>query len=488
MKWIVGAFMHETNTFSTVPTDLDAFKAQTYLMDREIEQVQKGTETVMGGFLDVIEQRGDEVVYTVSTHATPSGLVTREAFDTIGGQMIEGIQKNKDADGILLALHGAMVVEGIDDGEGYLLGMIREVVGAEMPLVVVLDLHSHITEELINRASLIIGYQKYPHTDMGDRGREAAEMIVQIAQGDVQPVSSLNKPPMIPVCGTCHTQGGLYKEMWEVALRPNRPKEILSTSLFAGFSYADIPPMGHAVLVYANGDEKVAKKEADMLAQMAWDRRAEYLYTPTAVPDAIRQALAIDGQPVVIADIADNPGGGGSNDGVEILRELMVQGVRSAAVATIYDPQVVQEAIDVGVGHVLTTSLGAKTDTFHGQPVEITGHVRSLWNGQFTYKGPMSRGASASLGTCAVLDIDGILVIVSSKRIQTRDPEMFRAAGIDPMAQKILVVKSAVHFRAGFDPLAKGIVIADAPGLTALDLSQFDFKRIRRPLYPIDRS
>jgi microcystin degradation protein MlrC len=487
MKWIVGAFMHETNTFSTVPTDLASFRAQTYLQGEEIAHVQGGTETVVGGFLDVIAQQGDEVVYTVSSHATPSGLVTREAFDTIGEQIVAGIAANKDADGILLALHGAMVVEGIDDGEGHLLGLIREVVGNEMPIVVVLDLHSHITDELVTRANMLIGYQKYPHTDMGDRGREAAQMIVRIAKGEVTPVVSLNKPPMIPVCGTCHTEGGLYKEMWDVALRPDRPENILSTSLFAGFSYADIPPMGYAVVVYANGDEAVAKAEADQLAKMAWDRRAEFLYTPTPVPDAIRQALAVNGQPVVIADIADNPGGGGSNDGVEILRELIAQGVTQAAIATIYDPQVVQEAIQVGVGNVLTTSLGAKTDDLHGQPIDVTGRVRSVFDGQFTYKGPMSRGASASLGTSAVLDIGGILVVVSSKRIQSRDPEMFRAAGIDPMDQKILVVKSAVHFRAGFAPIAADIVIADAPGLTALDLSQFDFKRISRPLYPIDR-
>lgn len=487
MKWIVGAFMHETNTFSTVPTDVASFQAQTYLVGEEIGEVQAGTETVVGGFLDVIQKRGDEVVYTVSAHATPSGLVTREAFDAIGGQIVEGIVANKDADGILLALHGAMVVEGIDDGEGHLLGMIREAIGNEMPLVVVLDLHSHITEELVDRASMIIGYQKYPHTDMGDRGREAADMIVRIAKGEVTPVVALNKPAMIPVCGTCHTQGGLYKELWEVALRDDRPDQVLSTSLFAGFSYADIPPMGYAVVVYADGDEAVANSEAEFLANMAWERRAEFLYSPTSVSDAIRQALAVNGQPIVISDIADNPGGGGSNDGVEILRELIAQNVTQAAIATIYDPQVVQEAIQVGVGNVLTTSLGAKTDDLHGKPLDITGRVRTVFDGNFVYKGPMSRGASASLGMCAVLDIQGILVIVSSKRIQSRDPEMFRVAGIDPLDQKILVVKSAVHFRAGFTPIAADIVIADAPGLTALDLSQFDFKRIRRPLYPIDR-
>ena len=486
MKWIIGSFMHETNTFSTVPTDLDAFRAQMYLVGDDVPDAHRGTETVVGGFMEVIEHYGDEAVYTVSSHATPSGLVTADAYGTMAGHILEGVKGNLDADGILLGLHGAMVAEGIDDGEGELLRRVREVIGAKMPIVVVLDLHSHITEELVEHASMVIGYQKYPHTDMGERGREAAEMILRIVKGEVTPVASLNKPPMIPVCGTCHTEGGLYKELWEDALRADRPAEILSTSLFAGFSYSDIPPMGYAVLVYADGNGEVAKTEADRLAQAAWDRRAEFLYTPTSVSDAVKQALAIEGQPVVIADIADNPGGGGANDGVEILRELLKQNITPAAVATIYDPQVVQQAIEVGVGEMLTTSLGAKTDSWHGKPVDVSGKVRLIFDGEFTYKGPMSRGAQGTLGTCAVLDVNGIQVIVSSKRVQSRDPEMFRAAGIDPMAQKILVVKSAVHFRAGFGPIAAGIIIADAPGLTALDLSQFDFKRIRRPLYPID--
>lgn len=205
MKWIVGSFSHETNTFSTVPTDLDAFRAQTYHVGAEIADRSAGTKTPIGGFIDVAQERGDELVFTVAAHATPSGLVTREAYETIGAQLLEGIEANPDADGILLALHGAMVAEGIDDGEGELLRRIREVVGGEMPVVVVLDLHSHITEEMVGAADVLIGYQKYPHTDTYERGVEAARLMEQIVKGDVRPVCALQKPRMIPPCGTCHT-------------------------------------------------------------------------------------------------------------------------------------------------------------------------------------------------------------------------------------------------------------------------------------------
>lgn len=291
---------------------------------------------------------------------------------------------------------------------------------------------------------------------------------------------------MIPVCGTCHTQDGLYRELWEEALGASRPSSVVSTSLFAGFSYADIPAMGYAVLVYADGDVGPANAEADRLADLSWSRRDEFLYTPTSIEEAVYQAIEVRGKPVVIADIADNPGGGSSNDGVEVLRELICQGVKSAAVGTVYDPEVVTQAIKTGVGNQITTSLGAKTDAVHGEPIDIDAQVISVWDGRFQYKGPMTTGSWASLGDCAVLEVGGIKVIVASKRLQCRDPEIFRAAEIDPAELDILVVKSAVHFRAAFEPFAAKVIIADGPGLTSLDLTQFEYSRIRRPLFPLD--
>ena len=486
MKWILGGFAHETNTFSTVRTDLDAFRAQTYAVGDEIPGMFEGTRTPIGGFMDVIRERGDTAVFTAAAHATPSGPVTREAYETIAGHILEGAKANRGADGMLLSLHGAMVAEGIDDGEGHLLTRIREVTGPGLPIVVVLDLHSHITEAMVSGASVLIGYQKYPHTDTYERGVEAACLIARIALGQVRPVHALNKPAMIPVCGTCHTQGGLYRELWDEALRPDRPEGMLSTSLFAGFSYADVPDMGFAALVYTDGDAGLARTEADHLADMAWDRRKEFLYTPMPVADAVARALSVKGRPVVMADIADNPGGGGSNDSVEILRELLRQGVEDGAIAAIYDPDVVAQAVDAGVGARISASLGAKTDNLHGAPLRIEGRVQLLFDGRLQYKGPMTQGAWGSLGRSAVLNVDGIRIIVASKRVQSRDPEIFRAAGITPEDTRILAVKSAVHFRAAFEPMAAEVIVADGPGLTSLDLSQFPFTRIRRPMFPLD--
>ena len=352
--------------------------------------------------------------------------------------------------------------------------------------MVVLDLHSHITELMVDQATTIIGYQKYPHTDMGERGVEAAELIVRIVKGEVHPIASLNKPAIMPPVGTCHTEAGLYVDLWADALRSDRPKGILTTSLFAGFPFADVPSLGYAVLTYTDGDQVAADAEAKRLGDAAWEGREVFAYHPTSIEDAVSRGRNASEGPVVIADMSDNPGGGSSNDGVEVLRELLKQNVTRAAVGTIYDPKVVQEAVGVGVGQTIKTSLGAKTDDMHGKPIEIEGRVRLIYNGRFQYKGPMSRGAWGDIGTAAVINVNGIDVIACSKRVQTRDPEVFRSAGIDPFDNDILAIKSAVHFRAGFKPIAKDIVIADGPGLTSLDLSIFPYTKIRRPMWPID--
>ena len=486
MKWIVGGFAHETNTFSVVPTDVDAFRAQQYLSDPgAIREAHAGNATVLGGFLDVIDKREDEAVLTVAAHATPSGLVTADVFDTMTGHIVDGVRAHPDADGVLLGLHGAMVAEGIDDGEGETIRRVRDALGPNRPIVVVLDLHSHITELMLEQATTIIGYQKYPHTDMGERGAEAAELIIRIVNGDVSPIPALNKPPMMPPVGMCHTEAGLYLDLWADALRADRPKEILTTALFAGFPFADVPSLGYAVLTYADGDQAVADAEAERLGSAAWEGREAFTYHPTSIQDAVTRGIAASQGPVVIADMADNPGGGSANDGVELLRELLKQKA-TAAVGTIYDPEVTQQAIDAGVGRPIKATLGAKTDDLHGESIDIEGRVRLIYNGRFQYKGPMSRGAWGDIGIAAVIRVDEVDVIVCSKRVQTRDPEVFRSAGIDPMDYQILAVKSAVHFRAGFNPIAKEIIIADGPGLTSLDLTLFPYTRIRRPMWPID--
>ncbi|MFC1886468.1 M81 family metallopeptidase [Thermodesulfobacteriota bacterium] len=484
MKWVIGAFSHETNNFSVVSTDLNAFRAQAFKTGDEVIRWARGTKTPVGGFIDVIEERGDRIIPTVAAAATPSGLVTQGAYETVTAKILDGVSRNRDADGILLALHGAMMAEGIDDGEGHLLEKIREIYNSD-PIVVVLDLHSHVTHKMLTHATMLIGYHTYPHTDTYERGVEAARFIHRIAEGKISPVYAVDQPLILPPCSTCNTQFGLYQSLWQKALRPDRPSKILSTSLFAGFPHADQPDAGFTVLCYAV-DAATAKNETDHLAKILKKRRDEFLYTPTPVPEAVERAMASTKKPVVISDMSDNPGGGSANDSVEILKELLQRGERDAAVASIYDPETVEAAKDAGVGNHLDICLGAKTDNLHGTPLEAEAAVENLVDGRFHYKGPMTHGMLGNMGDTAVLNISGIRVIVASERIQARDPEMFRVCGIEPGTTGILVLKSAVHFRAAFENIAKEIIVADGPGLTANDLTLFPYQRIRRPMFPIN--
>ena len=473
----------ETHTWAPLPTDTKAYEDSYLVRGGDHPEAINMFGVPLKMWRERAEVKGWNVAEGLCAFATPSGLTVKRTHETLRDEILDVLRAAMPVDAVLLSLHGAMVADGYDDCEEDLVHRIREIIGPDIPIGCELDLHCHISKQFCDDVTAFVIYKEYPHIDFAERAEEVWDIIEATLEGQIKPKISMFDCRMI---GLYHTT----REPMQGFVQGMRDLEgkdgVLSVSLGHGFPWANIPHVGTRVAVVTDDRQAVGDALAEKLGRELWELRNEITPPFIDLADAIVAAEGVSDGPVVFGDIADNPGGGGSNDGVEILRELITQGVTRAALATIYDPKVVEEAIEVGVGNMLTTSLGAKTDDFHGQAMDVTGCVRSIWDGHFTYKGPMSRGASASLGTCAVLDIGGILVIVSSKRIQSRDPEMFRAAGVDPMDQKILVVKSAVHFRAGFNPIAADIIIADAPGLTALNLSQFDFKRIQRPLYPID--
>ncbi|MDP2701294.1 MAG: MlrC C-terminal domain-containing protein, partial [Candidatus Rokubacteria bacterium] len=262
--------------------------------------------------------------------------------------------------------------------------------------------------------------------------------------------------------------------------------KVISISLFAGFPHADIPDAGFGVYVVTDDDQDLADHLADRLADIAWTHRHEFIHTALPVREAVAKAQASPGKPIVLADMADNTGGGAAGDGTEILRELVRVGARSAVVACLWDPKAVALCVKAGAGASVTLDVGGKVDDRHGAPLRVTGVVRTLSDGRFVHKGPMARGLPGRLGTTAVLDVNDVKVILISYRWQTLDPEMIRFVGLDPLDHKILVVKSTIHYRAAFEPIAGEIIEVDAPGLSSSNLSRFDFKRIRRPIFPLD--
>jgi microcystin degradation protein MlrC len=279
---------------------------------------------------------------------------------------------------------------------------------------------------------------------------------------------------------------GPMRRLYDLAAGMEKDPKVISISLFAGFPHADIPDAGFGVYVVTDDDQDLADHLADRLADTAWTHRHEFIHTALPVREAVAKALATPGKPIVLADMADNTGGGAAGDGTEILRELVRVGARSAVVACLWDPKAVALCVKAGVGASVTLDVGGKVDDRHGAPLRVTGVVRTLSDGRFVHKGPMARGLPGRLGTTAVLDVNDIKVILISYRWQTLDPEMIRFVGIDPLDHKILVVKSTIHYRAAFEPIAGEIIEVDAPGLSSSNLGRFDFKRIRRPIFPLD--
>ena len=486
MRLFLAMMSHETNTFSNVPTDRGQFEKRHLHYGGEIVETFRGTGTCLGGMIAAAERLGATLVPSVAAAASPAGRVTKDIYEHVKERLLADLRAAGRVDGVLLDLHGAMVPEGMDDGEGDIIAAVRAVVGTSVPIAVTLDLHGNLSEAMVRGADLLHGYKTYPHVDMAERGVEATERLADTIARRIRPTAAFRRPPLLPPIGSQRTAVGPMRRLYDMADEMERDPKVVSISILAGFPYADIPEAGLGVYVVTDDDPALAEALAERLARAAWEHRHEFVHAGLPVPEAVRRALAAPGRPIVLADMADNTGGGAAGDGTEILRELVRVGARSAVVACLWDPAAVEACVRAGVGQRITLQVGGKVDDRHGAPLTVTGVVRTLSDGRFVHKGPMGRGLPGRLGTTAVLDVDDIKVILISYRWQTLDPEMLRFVGLEPLDHKLVVVKSTIHYRAAFEPIAAEIVEVDAPGLSSSNLGRFRFERVRRPIFPLD--
>ncbi len=485
-----AGFSHETNDFSPRTTDVRDFTDHGYYVGDEIETL-RGTNTEAGGVMQAAEEDGDvEVIPIVVASATPGGLVTRAAFELLTGQIEEGIAREKP-DAVCLDLHGAMVAEGEDDGDGAILRRVRQIVGPDIPVVAVLDLHANVGPEMIEYADALIPYDEYPHIDMAERGAEGLRLVVDAARGKVRPTMGHVKLPMMPngpkQFSRIEPTKSIMEHVHEIETRPG----VLTAGVCFAFPYADCPHGGMTITVVTDGDQNLADSLAREIADEIWERREEFRPVVFTVEEAVRHAIEQDNGPIVLADYGDNPGGGGAGDGTELLRGFLELGAKNAAFALIADPETVQEAFEAGIGSEISVDLGGKTDDLHGAPIPVVATVRHLSDGTYIHAGPMMEGVPDSLGPTAVLGCKGrygdeVEVVVTTIRRQPFDTAVFTSQGIDPSKKKIIGVKSAVHFRNAYVPIAAEILEVDTPGLTAMDFSRFNYSRLPRPMWPLD--
>lgn len=482
---IIGAVFHETNTFWPFGTGLEEFKKRNYFLDDVVIEKFRGTRTVLGAFIEVLEENGIEVIPTIAAIAEPSGPVTAEAIAQIKQDLFDRCRKAGKVDGILLSMHGAMVTDNDDDGDGEFLESLRAVVGKAIPVVAALDLHTNLTARMVDNATALIPYREYPHADMYHRGLDAAKLMLRILNEEVKPVMKYTRLPMFTAL--METGGEACRPIMEQSEEIRRHPGIINASVLHGFYAADTADTCASALVISDGDAELAQQMADQLAETTWKQRVKLGHLDTYTPEeAIAEAEMLEG-PVVFADVCDNPGAGSSEDGTHLLRALLKAGVKNVAYAMICDPETVEACIKVGVGNTVEIRLGGKKDAaLLGEPIICTAYVKMISDGTYANRGPMHGGLTVNIQKSVVVVVDGISIIVGSVPTQVYDIEIFQSHGLSLKDFKILVVKSSVHYRAAFGPHCKKAFSVECPGGLVVDPKNLCYKKCSRPIYPLD--
>jgi microcystin degradation protein MlrC len=480
----VGGFLHETNTFAPTRAGYADFvhgggwPAMTQGAD--VLKTMRNINVGLAGFVGEAETQGWELVPTIFAAASPSAHVTEDAYERIAGVMVDGIRNAGPLDAVYLDLHGAMVAEHLDDGEGEILARVRGVIGNDLPLVVSLDLHANVTPEMVERADALIAYRTYPHVDMADTGRAAARHLAQLLKTKKKLAKAFRQLPfLIPISWQCSSDQparGIYHKL---AAMQN---DVVPTLSFCpGFPAADFFHCGPSVFAYGV-TQADADRAADKLVALIESHENDFdgrIYSPDEGVRLAMELATTASKPVIIADTQDNPGAGGDSDTTGMLRALVRNKATRAAIGAIYDPASASAAHSAGVGATVTLALGGTSGIPGDAPYEETFVVEKLSDGQFVASGPYYGGRDMDMGPSAALRIGDVRVVVSSHKAQLADQSMFRYVGIEPTAQAILVNKSSVHFRADFEPIAAKLLICAAPGAMPADSSALPWTKLR---------
>jgi microcystin degradation protein MlrC len=483
---VVAMMMHETNTFSPVPTPLEAFRP--LAGEAAIEEF-RDTNTQLGGFLHVAREAGADVVVPLAAGAHPSGHVERAAYETMADTILGAIRGGCDA--AFLALHGAMVAEHLDDGEGELLRRLRAV-APRLPVAVGLDFHAHLTAPMVEHATVIAGYRTYPHVDMGETGQRAGRLLLRALDGEVEPAMVWGSRPMMTSTLEHTPARQPMKDIMDMAIAAGTTGAVLDASVFGGFPLADIPHLSCSAVVVQDRrtDRGQGRALLDRLLGLAWDRRAAFLYRGAPLASQIARARALGEGPIVLVDHGDNTASGGTQDVMSVIAEVMQQGLEDVVAGPICDPVSVTRILAAGTAASVTLPLGGKVDMpridLPGRPLTVTGKVTRVTDGEFVVTGPMATGTRVRMGRTAVLDTGPVQLVVSERRSEPFDLGVFTHCGIDPRRKRYVLIKSRQHFRAGFEPIARHIVLCDGEGVTSSALERFTYRRRPRPLYPFE--
>lgn len=495
MKVVIASMMHETNTFSPVATPMRAFVGRDDWALTDARGIFAGDAVIarhrhvnhaFGAFVDAAESLGASIEVPLFANAQPSAPVDRASFEAMCDAVVDSVRGGCDA--VMLALHGAMVAQHVDDAEGELVKRLRAVVPG-VPIAAALDFHANIGRELIDHADVITGYRTYPHVDMRLTGQRAVSTLIAMIRGQCRPVTAWRWLPMLTHTTRHSPSIEPMKSIMDRAIAAEAAGEVLNASVFGGFPQSDIAQAGYSVVVVGR-DAAEAGALCDELAARSWRSRADFVFHSEPMEQTLARAKTMTEFPVVLADHGNNAASGGSCDTVESLEAALHLGLTGLIAGPYCDPDAVATMIEVGVGNTVTLTVGGRTEMpsigHRGHPLTLTGRVRAITDGGYAVTGPMMTGARMSIGRTAVLDLGDAQVVVSEDRVEPFDLGVFTHCGLDPLRARYLLISSRQHFRAGFEPIARHILMVAGPGVCSSDFSIFDFRKLTRPIYPLD--
>ena len=477
MKIFFGGLSTETNTFSPIPTGKHSFYDAAFRRhDASLDPTAAWTAP-QKVWRNRISNDGYSCVESLSAFAQPAGATVRAVYEGLRDALLDDLRAAMPVDGVLLFMHGAMVAEGYDDCEGDTISRIREMLGSDVPIGVELDLHCHLTPLMVDNATAIVTYKEYPHTDLAPRAAELYDIIAGAMRGEVHPVSRVADPHMIGIWRTSLPRMRHFVDRMQSL---ENQDSILSVSLVHGFPWGDVEDVGARVLVVADADAAAAQATADLLAREFWEMRNEVETSYVTIDEALDRAELVAGT-VVIADVADNAGGGAPSDSSFVLERLITRGVRNAVVGYVWDPVAVRLCMEAGEGSTLDLRLCGKLGPASGRTLDLRVTVRRIVP---DHSQTGLGGTPAPMGDSVWVETDGIDIVLNTNRSQPFNPDGFTDLGIPLARRKIIVVKSMQHFHAGFAPLAAEVLYVTSPGAIPPDFAALALTKRRSLWWP----
>ena len=480
----VGGILTECNHFGGVPIDMRTYEASELWRG---DEMLRTTTSVVGGMLHALRDGGAKAVPLLYASACAGGPITADCYRHLRDELIDRLQQALPVQGVLMPLHGSALVEDLDDPEGDMIQAVRQVVGPDVPIVSTLDLHAHVTDEMVRHADGLLGWETYPHHDQFPTGERAARLLLQTIEGHCQPTMAMAKVPVITSAIHGSTNGSdPFAELMRHTKSLEQQAGVLSTSLFLIHPYMDVANMGSGGLVITDGDLARAESLATGIAERYWQRRHDLEPEILQPGDAIRRGLALADGPVILVECADCCGGGAAGDSIATLSALVDSGVEETSLVPVVDSEAAAACHAAGEGADISLQLGHTVDARWGTTRSFSGRVERLSHGRFVYTGGQWEGHRESMGLTAVFSIGAIRILVTSRATYDWSDEQFRSVGLDAGKAKFVVAKNPMNYRLAYGGIAKANFVLDTPGPTPATLRHVEFVKLRRPFFPAD--